>query len=211
MFPSLYSGYGGSSSGIISLTAQSPTQQLTEPITISEVKEYIGVPLRSPVNPREDDTILGMISTARDIAETEFGRDLIRKQQDLSLNYFFRYAIELRNPLISVDLFHYRDSNGTVTTLAEGSDYLVDLQLGIVTPVYNAVWPSFTAYPTSAILVRFTSGYSATDVFWKDAGRRIKLGMKMLISEWYSNRLPIDKDSEYAKSLFRYGAIERPR
>lgn len=213
MFPSLYSGYGRCSYGTLSLTAQSPSQIFAEPLTIAEVKSYLLLPLRSPVDPQEDDTILTFISTAREIAEIEQGRDLVRKQWDLSSDYFWSYTIELRDPLISVDLFQRTDNNGVVTALVQNTDYRVDTSKrpGIVTPVYNATWPSFTAAPSSAVLIRFTSGYSSTDAFWKESGRRLKLGMKMLISEWYNNRLPIDKDSEYAKSLFRYGALERPR
>lgn len=215
MFPNLNYGYSypGSNCGSLSLTAQSPIQQFTEPLTVAEVKSYLLLPFRSPVDPEEDDTILGMISTAREVAEIEYGRDLVRKQWDLSLNYFFTYAIQLREPLVSVDLFQYRDNNGVTTVLTQGTNYLVDSNIhpGIVTPLYNALWPTFTPYPTSAILIRFTSGYSATDAFWKESGRRIKFGMKQLVSEWYSNRLPIDKDSTYAKSLFSYGRMERAR
>lgn len=213
MFPSLYYGFGLSRSGSLSLTAQSPTQQFTEPLTVAEVKSYLLLPLRSPVDPEEDDTILGLISTAREIAEIEQGRDLVRKQWDLVNDYFWSYSVELRDPLVSVDLFQYTDKDSVVTALVQNTDYRVDMSKrpGIVTPLFNTTWPSFTAAPTSAVLIRFTSGYSSTDAFWKESGRRIKLGLKMLISEWYNNRLPIDKDSDYAKSLFRYGALERPR
>lgn len=206
-------GYSHGCGGTLTLTAQSPSQQFTEPVTVAEAKSYMLIPLRSPVDPEEDDTILGLISTAREIAEIEQGRDLVRKQWDLALDYFPGWDVQLRAPLVSVDLVSYRNSDGTTTNLAGTTDYLVDAnrQPGIITPLYNAFWPTFTPAPSSSVLVRFTSGYSPTDSFWKDSGRRIKLAMKMLVSEWYSNRLPIDKESAYAKLLFSYGRLERPR
>lgn len=216
---SYYYGFGNSRYGALSLTAQSPTQSFAEPLSIAEVKTYLNLPERSPVDAEEDDTIWGFISAAREVAEILQGRDLVRKQWDLTLDYFWNWAIELRSPLISVDLVQYRDNLNALTVLAQTTDFLVDLnrQPGIVTPIFNGLWPTYTASPTSSVLIRFTSGYSATDAFWKESGRRIKVGMKLLISEWYNNRLPFERTGEIAehvggvRSLLSFGALERAR
>ena len=224
MFPSAGNfGYGNwgygllSSYGTLSLTAQSPVQVFVEPLTVAEVKSYLNIPERSPVDAEEDDTIAGFISAAREIAEIYQGRDLVKKQWDLVVDYFLTYSIRLRAPLVSVDLLQYTDKTGIVKTLTAGTDFFVDThkQPGIVTPVYNTVWPSFVAQPSSSVLLRFTSGYSAADGFWNEAGKRLKVGMKLLISEWYNNRLPFERNGTIAEhlggvtALLSYGQLDR--
>ena len=208
-----YSGYSS-----LSLTVTSPAQDFTEPITLAEMKEYLNLPARSPADDAEDDLINAMISGAREVAEILQGIDLLRKQYDLVSDYFWTYRIPLRGPLVSVDLFRYRDSDGAYTTLTENTDYIVDTSKhpGIIAPPYNSTWPTFTPWPSSAVLVRFTSGLSATDAFWNDAGKRIIMGMKLLVSMWYNNRLPYDtgRAAEYpfaVTSLLSFGARNNVR
>ena len=96
----------------LSLTEASPPQPFSEILTLAEVKSYLRLPDRSPADPDEDDELTGLTVAAREQAEILQGRDLIRKQFDLSLDYWFNYRIELRDPLVSVDLFQYKDANG---------------------------------------------------------------------------------------------------
>lgn len=175
----------------LNLTVTSPVQSFTEPITLAEAQEYLRVPVMSPVDSDSDALINALITAAREVAETYQGRDLVEKQWDLTLEAF-PVEIQLRDPLVTVDLIRYRDSDGDYTTLTANTDYIVDTAKhpGIVRPPYDGEWPSFTAWPTSPVLIRFTSGYAAADVFWSDAGKRVLIGMKMLISHWYNNRLP---------------------
>lgn len=202
-----------------SLTLSTSPISYVEPLSLSEVKEYLNLPDRLAGDNAEDDLLNGYISAAREIAEIEQGRDLVRKQWDLSLDYLLSHWIELRDPLASVDLFRYRDSSGNYTTLIEGTDFLTDTAQhpGAVTPVYNSFWPTFTPWPSSAVLIRFTSGFTAADAFWSDAGRRIKVGMMMLISGWYNNRLPYAiarSIQEYpfgVTALLQAGSIKRVR
>ena len=212
-----YDGYGS-----LNLTQQSPAQTFVEPLTNAEMYSYLKIPARSPVDPEEDDFITAMISGAREQAEILQNRDLVRKQWDLVYDYFMSYRIQLRAPLVSVDLAQYMDSTGAVTVMTEGpnGNYIVDAskQPGSVSPPYNGTWPSFTPWPSSALQFRFTSGYSNTDPFWKDSGARIKIGMKLLISAWYNNRLPFEKGAaatqEYpyaVTSCLSYGALARAR
>lgn len=195
--------------GSISLTATSPAQDFTEPITLAEMKEYLNLPARSPADDTEDAMINAMITAAREVAEVLQGRDLVRKQFDLYFDYFWKYQIECRDPLVSVDLVRYRSSDGSYTTLVEGTDYEVDTvkHPGLITPTYNTTWPSFTAWPSSAVLVRFTAGYASTDAFWNDAGQRILIGMKMLVSMWYNNRLPFDASRDVSEYPFAVTAL----
>ncbi len=190
--------------GHLQLTATSPVQTFTEPITLAEAKTHLNLPERSPTDAAEDAMIEGFISGAREQAEWAQNRDLVPKQFDLYLDYF-PYAIgqpwapsvgmpeiQLRTPLVSVDLIRYKDSDGVTHDLVEGTDYIVDLARGLVMPPFGVPWPSFVAWPSSAVLVRHTAGFASTDAFWNDAGKRLKIGMLELISHWFSGRLPFE-------------------
>jgi uncharacterized phiE125 gp8 family phage protein len=204
--------------GSLTLAETSPVQSFTEPLTLSEVKKYLNLPERSPTDSAEDDMISGMITAAREEAETQQGRDLVEKQWDLSLDYF-PCEIRLRSPLQSVDLVKYKNSEGVETSLVANTDYIVDAakQPGRLIPVYSGSWPSFTAWPSSAVTVRYTSGYSPASVFWSDSGKRIRQGMLMLISEWFNNRMQDYYDLSVGAvaapqrilTLLRTGRLER--
>lgn len=185
-------GYGGYFHPYGSLTLSASPISYVEPLSLTEIKEYLNLPQRSPADSLEDNMLNGYISAAREIAEVEQGRDLVRKQWDLSFDYLGSYYIELRDPLVSVDMFRYRDSGGNYTTLVEGTDFDKNTTKhpGVVTPMFNTFWPVFIGWPSSAVLIRFTSGFAPSDQFWLDAGKRIKVGMMMLISGWFNNRLP---------------------
>lgn len=203
--------------GTLSLTVSSPAQSIVEPITLAEAKAYLGVPERSPADYYENELIETLISAARDIAETHQKRDLAVKQYDLALDGFPVREIELRPHLVSVDLVRYRNSDGAYTTLVTDTDYIADTakQPGLVMPAYGKSWPSFTRYPSSAVLIRFTAGVGPADPWWDDCGKRVKAGMLMLISMWFSNRLPFgDQNAEveypYAvTACLSYGGVPR--
>jgi uncharacterized phiE125 gp8 family phage protein len=206
--------------GSLKLTESSPPQSFTEPLSLSEVKAYLKVPERSPADTAEDDGILSLITAAREQAEILQGRDLVQKQFDLHHDYWPSYRVELRAPLVAVDLVQYTDSNGEVWPLVENADYIVDRakEPGVLVPPYNQTWPTFQPWPSSALLIRFTSGYNATSAWWSDAGARVKNGMKLLISAWYNNRLPFEKGAaatnEYpytVTSCLSFGSIARAR
>lgn len=176
--------------GVLELTEASPAQSFTEPLTLAQVKAYCRIAEASPTDEEEDALLNSFITSAREIAEVHQGFDLVEKQWDLTLDAIMTEVIELRKPLKSVDLFQYRDIDGNYTTLTEGTDYIVDLVRGIVTTPPNVTWPNFDAWPTGAVLIRFTSGYSTTHPFWSDSGKRVLQGMRYLIEQWYDERLP---------------------
>ena len=96
-----YQPFGGiiATYGSLSLTVQSPAQSFIEPLTLTEVKEYLNLPQRSPADSNEDDMLTGYIQrSSRNHRDTEQGRDLVRKQWDLSFDTFWNYQIELREP-----------------------------------------------------------------------------------------------------------------
>jgi uncharacterized phiE125 gp8 family phage protein len=187
--------YGTGGYGSLGLTEASPPQSFVEPLTLIDVKTFLRLPARSPVDPNEDAELSSFITAAREQAEILQGRDLVTKQWDLHYDYWPSYYIPLRANLQSVDLFTLKQNTGVLITLVENTDYIVDNSKspGIVTPPYNTEWTPFTPWPSSAMLIRFTAGISTASPFWLNEGQRVKNGMRMLINNWFTNKLPFEK------------------
>lgn len=162
------------------LTATSPPQSFAEPVTLAEAKAVLEIP---DADTTKDSMIELYIVAARQLAETRQGRDLVAKQWDLTMDCL-PTVIRTRDHLSSVDLLRYRDSDGNYTTLTEGTDYIVDTVQGLVMPPYGESWPTFTEWPSSAVLCRYTVAPPAID-------EEIKMGMKFAINMWYVNRIPV--------------------
>lgn len=203
--------------GTLRLTVTDPPQVFDLPVDLLDAKNYLRLDAGFT---QDDDRILGLIAAATDQAEILQNRDLVKKQWDLSYDYWPQYRVRLRAPCISVDLVQYTDLTGAVTTMQVTNDYVFDLKKepAVITPPWNRSWPAFTPFPSSAILIRFTSGYAADDLFWLGPGARVKIGMLMLIGSWYENRLPFtpgarnDAELPFAvTSCLTYGALERTR
>jgi uncharacterized phiE125 gp8 family phage protein len=214
--------------GTLQLTVTSPPQSFAEPLSVARLKGYLHIEQDDPTH---DDDLELFIPAAREQAEIFQNRDLVQKQWDLYLDRFVpcddlnyrhhrhhHHEIELRSPLNSVDLVQYRDSDGAYTALVEDTDYVADLVRGLIVPASGKTWPSFTPWPSSAVLVRFNSGISTSDPFWASSGARVMVGMKLLISAWFNNRLPFGRGESVAAeypftvtSCLSYGAISRVR
>jgi len=190
---------------MLTLTATSPAQTFTEPVTLAQAKEFLRVPVLSPTDSAQDAEIESLITASREMAEGFQGRDLVGKQWDRTLDLFPGVEIELRRPLSTVDLVQYKDSDGATTALTESTDYIKDTSKGLIRPIYGGSWPSFTAWPTSAVTIRFsTSPERVHD--------NIKTGMKLLVSDWYYNRLPrtVARDDipMGIRALLSYGGLQ---
>jgi uncharacterized phiE125 gp8 family phage protein len=202
MYPSTYGGPYGNlvTYGTLNLTDWSvlsppSVQTFEEPLDLADVLTY----LKLDAGDLDSEMVQADITAARSIAETLQGRDLVRKQWDLTRDYWpcgvggvHRGAVELRPHLVAVDLVRRRDSNGAYTDLVENTEYVVDAskQPGLIVPPYNAWWPSYTPWPSSSLLIRFTCGLSLDSQFWSGPGQAVRAGMRRLISDWHSNRLP---------------------
>jgi hypothetical protein len=214
--------------GSIELAQASPAQSFVEPLTLLQVKTYLRIP---DIVDDQDYLLESFITAARVKAEQLQNKELVLKQWDLNLdlllgydaiagaaypsrfntmwNFGIGYEINLKHPLQSVDLFQYRSSDGTTTTLAENTDYVVDKNRSCVVPPFGKIWPFFTPYPTSAVLCRFTSGYPTTHPFWSNDGKVIIAGMYQMISGLYEGRLPGDLNYSSSETLMEFGS--RPR
>ena len=163
-------------------------QTAEEPVSLAAAKAF----LRQDA-PDDDDLISSLITAAREQAEMYQRRILVRKQFDLTFDYWPSFRIELATPVVSVDLVQYTDGDGDVQPLVAGTDYIADLskQPAVITTPVNTTWPWFNPAPSSSILIRFTAGYASDDAYWANGGARVKIGMLLLIAHWYTNRLAI--------------------
>jgi len=162
--------------GVLKLTNTSPAQTFIEPMTLGDAKEFLRVD-----GDHSDTLITGFIRAAREAAEKHQGRDLVRKQYDLTLDSW-PGELELRDNLESVDLIQWRDAAGVISPVTE---YVVDYARGVLTPPLGQMWPiSAALYPSGSILVRYTvAGMSQIP-------EMVIVGMKMLMYSWYDNPNP---------------------
>jgi len=187
----------------LKLTVISPPQTFTEPIFASDVLEYLEIPAADTTRAS---LIARLITAARTVAELRQGRDLVSKQWDLTTESFPSF-IQLREGASSVDLIRYRDSTGAYVSLVDGTGYIFDAMDGVITPIYGGSWPSFTAWPNSPILIRYTVTAAAVEA-------DVIQGMNFLITQWYFNRVPAEiagsKVAEYpfALALLDHGKVE---
>jgi uncharacterized phiE125 gp8 family phage protein len=197
--------------GSLSLTETSPPQSFTEPLSLADVIGYLRLPDSVASDVAISNELAGHITAARQTAEAHQGRDLVCKQWDLSHDYWPSYRVELRDPLVSVDLAQYRDSDGNYTVMSEGADYVVDFSKhpAVVAPLFNHPWPTFTPWPSSAILIRFTSGLDTESAWWATSGGIVKIGMQLLIKAWFNKEELDDKRMAAITGLLSYGAVPR--
>lgn len=167
--------------GILKLTETSPAQSPAEPITLEDAKQFVKFIESSPADQAEELLLETLITAARETAEIMQGRDLVEKQWDLTIDAFMAQEITLREHLKTVDLVTYKDSAGATVTMAEGTDFIVDLVRGMIMPPYNETWPTFDPWPSSAITIRFTCAPPSIP-------SHIMTGMQMLIAHWYEHR-----------------------
>lgn len=176
----------------LSLTDLSPAQSFVPPVTVADMRGFMRIP-SAIVDTIQDQVITDALGSAVQEAEMLQGRDLIVKQWDLSIDYWFTPRMILGAPLLSVDLAQYKDSDGVTHALVSGTDYIVDTSKspGELLAPYNKLFPQFVPWPSSAILIRFTSGYSPTHPWWSGSvGAKVKAGIKLRASQLYFNRLP---------------------
>lgn len=160
-----------------------PAIQITapaeEPLTLAETRAHLRVE-----HDADDQLISGLITAARQAAETRTGRALVSQKWRST---FDLWPLELTlspAPLISVEAVTYLDADGVRQTLAPSS-YLVitDTLQGYICPAYGAAWPSHRTEPGS-IRIDYTAGYGNASA----VPQAIKVWMLMLIGTWYAQR-----------------------
>jgi len=137
----------------------------------------------------EDDLLDEQISSARQEIEGLTRRKLITQTWDYYLQAFpFKnyFKVPFGN-LQTVSYLKYTDSDGTITTMTEGTDYIVETNgegCGRIVLPYSVSWPSFTAYPSNPIVLRFVCGWADAD----EVPKMLKSAIKLIGTDLYENR-----------------------
>lgn len=136
------------------------------PITLAELMMALRI---------DDDTLYefdrlnGNIKEATESIEDITRRKLLTQTWDYYLDRFpagNSFKLPFGN-LATVTHIKYTDSDGTQTTMTVTTDYLVETngeQCGKIVLPYGETWPSFTAYPSNPIVVRFVCGWTSVEL-----------------------------------------------
>ncbi len=202
----------------------------SEPLLRSEAKDYLEI---ASADTSQDAKIDRLIKAARTMAERWCNKQFVQKQFQLAVDRFPNYswnqmvpypapiwypdpvtwqfrasptAIELLDPLITVDEFAYRDSTGTDTPLVAGSDYIVDVLAhpGLVAPAFGKSWPAPALWPSSAVRLKFTSGPSSGGYVVPETVRQ---AIALLVTQWFESRVPFEAIRFVAELPFSVTAL----
>lgn len=160
-----------------------------EPLSIAEVRAHT----RLCCN--DDDTyVLHLISTARELAESDIGSPLGAQTRDYTFQCF-PCALILAPNLLTVESITYIDPDGVTQTL-DPTAYQVDTvsQPGKVMHVADTPWPAIAVQTLNPITVTVTAGFASAALVPKG----IKHAMLLMIGSWYENR---EADS-FGKQLY---------
>ena len=138
------------------------TAPVLEPITLNEAKSQCKV---EQTDHYEDDRLNGIITTARLDVENDSRRQILTATWDYYLDEFpSKNYIKLPfGNLQTVTHVKYTDSDGDETEMTVTTEYLVETngdQCGRIVLPYGVSWPSFTAYPSHPIVIRYVCGWT---------------------------------------------------
>ncbi|HBA83387.1 MAG TPA: hypothetical protein DCZ95_04750 [Verrucomicrobia bacterium] len=145
--------------------------------------------IRFAASSEEDSQLTDCIQEARDHIEDITRRALLTQTWDVFLDGWPR-SNSIKLPfgnLQSVTHLKYTDSAGAITTMAVTTDYIVETngdQCGRIVLPYGESWPSFTAYPSNPITVRFICGWTAAS----SLPRKIRAACKLIATDLWQNR-----------------------
>lgn len=164
------------------MSIQLITPPAEEPVSLAEAKLHCRIEADAT---DEDALIAGLIVAARQAAEHETGRALVRQVWRMSLDAFPVAAIEAPHPpLISVDEIRYIDPDGALQTLDETAYRLHRSSIsGLILPAYGTRWPA-TRLDVGAVEIDLTVGYGDA----ADVPQAIKHWMLLSIGTWYACR-----------------------
>ena len=149
-----------------------------EPVSLDEAKNHL------KVDTSEDDSlILGLIKSAREIAEHETNRALITQEWELILDTGGEEIDIPKPPIQSVDSIKVITEAGSEVEVSATS-YYVDLGgKGRVRLKTGSTWPTHRGF--ASFIIAFTCGYGDNP---EDVPRGIRDGILKLITHLYENR-----------------------
>lgn len=194
----------------------------TEPVTPFEVKAQCRIDLDDYA---QDQLLATYISAARDYLEWRAGMTIHEQTLEWALNYWpysglqnayggIPLTLPRATPLLEVLSVKYADSSGVETTWP-ADQYTMDTraQPGSIAPAYGVAYPSFIAYPSAAVRIRYRAGIPTASPV-SEAPGEVKYPILLIVAGMYEYReSEIVPDRNVAASIsLRYGAeafIER--
>lgn len=154
------------------------TAAAEEPVTLTEVKEALGI------THTEFDAVLvsAWIPAARDHAESYLNRAIINRTVDVFAHRFGPQGIKLPGGLQSISSVSYYDSDNVQQTLA-ASNYQHDLQYSRLILSYTGEWPD-TYERLDAVTIRAVSGMGTLN----SIPPAVKQAVLLLVGHFYENR-----------------------
>lgn len=155
-----------------------------EPVTLGDVKEH----LRIDSDLTEDDAFLDTaIVAARTYVESTSNLALVTQKWTAWRGGFPGCSGSIclpKRPLVSVDLFRYRDTDGVLQTLAN-TEYQADTVAFSprIVPAYGKSWPSGRC-DINALQIDCTFGYGAA----AKVPEPVKWAIKLLVGHMYEHR-----------------------
>lgn len=163
---------------------------LLEPVSVDELAIHLHIDEYDSSSGTE---LESFINTARETIEGITSRALFTQ----TWNYYFDafpsknyFKIPFGN-LQSVTHLKYTDSDGVITTMAVGTDYIVELngdQCGRIVLPYGVSWPSFTPYSSNPIAVQFACGWDYDSDGLSSIPSKYKSAIKLICGDLYLNR-----------------------
>jgi len=154
------------------------------PVTLSEAKAHLRV-----LHIDDDTYINNLIAACTSIAEGETQRRFITQTWTTYWDEF-PSGPEILIPfgsLQSVTFLKYKDGAGTLQTLVQNTDYVVDTSAEparIALSPSNAVWPTIQWNSIQAVQCQYVCGYGAAAAVPMD----IKQAILILIGQYYEHR-----------------------
>lgn len=165
------------------------TAPILEPISLAELKLHLRIEDSVLEDFVEDEMLKDDVVTARLDVENDSRRQIMTATWDYFLQEFPSddYIKLPFGNLQSVTWVKYKDSDGDETTMTETTDYLVETGgtgIGRIVLPYGKTWPSFTAYPSNPISVRYVCGWTTKAL----VPATIKSAIKVRCAKLYTNR-----------------------
>jgi uncharacterized phiE125 gp8 family phage protein len=196
---SAWNDWTGGSFTQVTISAASSTQEIaytgakryirTVAKVITQAGEFSTTVIRLTGTSVEDDLLNAIRYAAIEHVENITRRKLLTQTWEYYLDKFpieNFFKIPFGN-LASVTSIIYKDSAGTETTMTVTTDYLVEINsdmIGRIVLPYGESWPSFTAWPSKPITIKFVCGWTAA----ADIPYAIKAALKLICTDLYENR-----------------------
>ena len=159
------------------------TPPVIEPVSLSEVKEYV------KLDGEDEDVLLeNLIASARITVEKLLGRSLLKQSIALRLDNWPRQVLNLpRSPIISVTAIRTVDEEGVKTTYNANNYYIIGGNKAQIIIKSNSIFPVNYNRTHGGFEVEYIAGYGEEQ---KDVPENIRQAILQWIAVVYEMKVP---------------------